>query len=134
MDPAELTSELIYVLNLQKERDELDGRIERARGRILEKLHTAEEGTNTVNVGKFKVSTKTPIRRKVDPELWETIRPELPEALQGVITEKSKTDLALNLKLYRALETVQPEVFTLISKCITATPGTVSLTISEIEL
>lgn len=134
MDLESITSNATEKLKLEEQIANLQTKLDAIDLLILTELPIIEEGTNTVNVGKFKIKTKTPIGRKVDPELWETIRPELPEALQGVITEKSKTDLALNLKMYRALETVQPDVFTLISKCITATPGTVSLTISEIEL
>jgi len=103
-------------------------------GKILAEIPTEEEGTNTIQAGKFKITTKTPINRKIDPAIWEQVEPELPEALRNVITVKHKDELSLNLKMYRALEHVAPENFSLVSKCVTAKPGTVGLKIVEIEL
>ena len=68
--------------------------------------------------------------RTVDPDAWQEIRDDVPPELHKVIRAK----LALDVKLYKQLEQMRPEVFAVLAECVTTKPGSIAVKVSEVEL
>lgn len=90
------------------------------------------EGSQTHDVGDFKVTVKQPINRKVD---WA----EFDTALLKYESEHQDAKIHVPTKMKRELDETglkwirdnQPELYSAIAKSITATPGRIGIDIKE---
>ena len=96
---------------------------------ILARMTTHDEGSHTVEVDGFKVTTTATMRRNLDPEVWEEIKDEIPEELQNVVSYVPK----LSIKRYKMIEEMRPEVFRKIAEAVTTKPGATAVKIKELN-
>ena len=96
---------------------------------ILARMTAHDEGSHTVEVDGFKVTTTATMRRNLDPEVWEEIKDEIPEELQNVVSYVPK----LSIKRYKMIEEMRPEVFRKIAEAVTTKPGATAVKIKELN-
>ena len=96
---------------------------------ILARMTTHDEGSHTVEVDGYKVTTTATMRRNLDPEVWEEIKDEIPEELQNVVAYVPK----LSVKRYKMIEEMRPEVFRKIAEAVTTKPGATAVKIKELN-
>ena len=84
------------------------------------------EGSRTYDTGAYKVTTQSKMNRKVDAEAWAEIEEQIPEHLRPV-----KTKLEVDLKLLRALEAAQPELYQYVCGALITTPAKKSVKVQE---
>ena len=96
---------------------------------ILARMTTHDEGSHTVEVDGFKVTTTATMRRNLDPEVWEEIKNEIPEDCREVVSYTPK----LSIKLYKEIEKHRPKVFSKIAEAVTTKPGSTAVKIKELN-
>ena len=96
---------------------------------ILARMTTHDEGSHTVEVDGFKVTTTATMRRNLDPEVWEEIKNEIPEDCREVVSYTPK----LSIKLYKEIEKHRPKVFSKIAEAVTTKPGATAVKIKELN-
>ena len=95
-----------------------------AGNRLAEALGAPDEGSKTHEVGRFKVTLRQPINRRVDWELFDGVLFDHPPC-------RVKRELdEPGLKWIRENE---PEAYAQYCRAITSKPGRVSVTIKEAE-
>jgi hypothetical protein len=98
-----------------------------AESALLSAVGHKPEGSFTVNVGDFKVTTTGKINRTINAEIWEQIKAQIPPALAGRLIKQSKPELSLTE--FRYIELNEPAYMALISKAITAKPAKPSISV-----
>lgn len=98
-----------------------------AESALLAAVGHKPEGSFTVNVGDFKVTTTGKINRTINAEIWEQIKAQIPPALAGRLIKPSKPELSLTE--FRYIELNEPVYLDLISKAITAKPAKPSISV-----
>ena len=88
-----------------------------------------DEGSNTVHVEGFKITTVAKLNRKLDAKVWEKIKNDVPEKYRDVVTYKP----AINLKRLRMVEEMKPEVFAKIAEALTTSPATTAVKVVEVD-
>ena len=116
-------------LDIDKAIDELKTRRDVTNEQILDQMTYHDEGSHTVEVEGFKVTTTATMRRNLDPEVWEEIKDEVPEELQNVVAYVPK----LSIKRYKMIEEMRPEVFRKIAEAVTTKPGATAVKIKELN-
>ena len=84
------------------------------------------EGTRTDSVGSYKVSVACKLNRKVDFERWVEISGDVADE-----DSPMRYKAELDTKKARELEKYKPEVWALISRCVTTSPAKPTITIKE---
>ena len=85
-----------------------------------------QEGSRTMDATHFKVTTQGKLNRKVDEVKWAAIEQQIPEHLRPV-----KTKQVVDLKILRALEMAQPELYRYVCGALITKPATTSIKIQE---
>ena len=88
-----------------------------------------DEGSNTVEVEGFKITTIAKLNRKLDAEAWEKVKDKVPEKYRDVVTYKP----TINLKRLRMVEEMLPEVFATIAEALTTSPATTAVKVVEVD-
>ena len=129
LDKENLPQLLTRRLDIDRAIEELKQRRDLTNEQILDKMTYHEEGSHTVEVDGFKVTTTATMRRNLDPEVWEEIKDEIPEELQNVVSYVPK----LSIKRYKMIEEMRPEVFRKIAEAVTTKPGATAVKIKELN-
>ena len=129
LDKENLPQLLTRRLDIDRAIEELKQRRDLTNEQILDKMTFHEEGSHTVEVDGFKVTTTATMRRNLDPEVWEEIKDEIPEELQNVVSYVPK----LSIKRYKMIEEMRPEVFRKIAEAVTTKPGATAVKIKELN-
>ena len=82
------------------------------------------EGSETHAAGEFKVTVTGKMTRKLDADLWESIKDSIPENLRPVSYKPS-----LDLKGLRYLQNNEPEIYAIAAKAIETKPAKPSVTV-----
>lgn len=85
-----------------------------------------QEGSRTMDATHFKVTTHGKLNRKVDEVKWAAIEQQIPEHLRPI-----KTKQVVDLKILRALEMAQPELYRYVCGALITKPATTSIKIQE---
>ena len=85
-----------------------------------------QEGSRTMDATHFKVTTQGKLNRKVDEVKWAAIEQQIPEHLRPI-----KTKQIVDLKILRALEMAQPELYRYVCGALITKPATTSIKIQE---
>ena len=117
-------------IELDRALDEIKTQIKETDEELIDRVTHHAEGSHTVHAGNFKITTTASMRRTVDPEAWQEIRDDVPPELHKVIRAK----LALDVRLYKQLEQMRPDVFAVLAECVTTKPGSIAVKVSEVEL
>ncbi len=117
-------------IELDRALDEIKNQIAETNEEIRDRVTHHAEGSHSVHAGNFKITTTANMKRTVDPKAWQEIRDDVPPDLHKVIRAK----LSLDVKLYKQIEQMRPEVFAVLAECVTATPGSVAVKVKEVEL
>tara|TARA_R110000824_G_scaffold113095_1_gene262675 strand:+ start:139 stop:525 length:387 start_codon:yes stop_codon:yes gene_type:complete len=128
MDPIQQLA--VRRIELIRALDEIKTQIKETDDELIDRVTHHAEGSHTVHAGNFKITTTASMRRTVDPDAWQEIRDDVPPELHKVIRAK----LALDVKLYKQLEQMRPEVFAVLAECVTTKPGSIAVKVSEVEL
>ena len=129
MDNENLPQLLTRRLDIDRAMEELKQRRDLTNEQILDKMTYHDEGSHTVEIEGFKVTTTATMRRNLDPEVWEEIKDEIPEELQNVVSYVPK----LSIKRYKMIEEMRPEVFRKIAEAVTTKPGATAVKIKELN-
>ena len=90
--------------------------------------HCSEE-QSTYDAGQhFKVVVKAPLIRSMDWKQWDVVKEQIDPELWPVETKK-----VLDEKGVKWLETNKPEIYCILSECLTVKPGAVQVTIKPIN-
>ena len=128
MDPIEQLA--VRKIELIRAFNEIKTQIKETDDELIDRVTHHAEGSHTVHAGNFKITTTAKMTRTVDPDAWQEIRDDVPPELHKVIQAK----LALDVKLYKQLEQMRPEVFAVLAECVTTKPGSIAVKVSEVEL
>ena len=85
-----------------------------------------QEGSRSMDATHFKVTTQGKLTRTVDEVKWAAIEQQIPEHLRPV-----KTKQVVDLKILRALEMAQPELYRYVCGALITKPATTSIKIQE---
>jgi hypothetical protein len=129
MDKENLPQLLTRRLDIDRAIEELKERRNLTNEQILDKMTYHDEGSHTVEIEGFKVTTTATMRRNLDPEVWEEIKDEIPEDCREVVSYTPK----LSIKLYKEIEKHRPEVFCKIAEAVTTKPGATAVKIKELN-
>lgn len=89
--------------------------------------HT-DEGSKTYNDGDWKVTVKAPVNRRMDWDIWNSIKAEIPSDLWPV-----EMKFILDEKGVKWIQANDPQTFGILSQALTTTPGAVSVTVTRKE-
>ena len=93
---------------------------------ISEALDAKAEGSITHKVEPYKVTLSQPIYRKMDWEMWKTIKGDIPAELWPV-----KMKLEVDDAGCRWMMENRPDLWAIVAKAITATPGKIGVKVVE---
>ena len=117
-------------IELDRALNEIKTQIAETNEELIERVTHHGEGSHSVHAGNFKITTTANMKRTVDADAWREIRDDVPPELHKVIRAK----LALDVKLYKQIEQMRPEVFAVLAECVTTKPGSIAVKVSEVEL
>ena len=125
---------LIEKLNRFVELQEIKANVKREEERLKDALRAfvgvKRKGTVTVKQSGFKISTIGKINRTVKPEVWESLRNEIPEELWPV---KEIVKLEPDTVKINALEAANPELWSKCAQAFVTKPGKPALKVSKLE-
>lgn len=98
--------------------------MDQAEQALLDAVGAKEEGSTTIPVGNYKVTTTGKINRSLDAEAWDQIKTQIPEPLANRLV-RYKPDI--NLREFRYVETNEPDWFAIIAKAVTSKPAKASV-------
>lgn len=98
---------------------------------ILSLLPKVEEGAETIVAGNHKMKIQFGITRVVDEEKYESLINGIVD--RGLDPFYRKSEIALDMKKYRAIEELHPELMKVIGQAITIKPKKASFTIEEVK-
>ena len=90
-----------------------------------------DEGSFTVALEHYKVTTTQPVRRTITADGARELQQQLPRDLADAIVDWKPT---LSTKVYKDLEKYQPDTFRHVSRFVTSKPGKVSVKLELLEL
>lgn len=93
---------------------------------ISEALDAKTEGSITHKVDPYKVTLSQPIYRKMDWEMWATIKGDIPAELWPV-----KMKLEVDDAGCRWMMENRPDLWAIVAKAITATPGKIGVKVVQ---
>lgn len=93
---------------------------------ISEALDAKAEGSITHKVEPYKVTLSQPIYRKMDWEMWKTIKGDIPAELWPV-----KMKLEVDDAGCRWMMENRPDLWAIVAKAITATPGKIGVKVVQ---
>ena len=99
-----------------------------AEAKIAELAPVKEEGSSVTTTRFFKITTVGKLTRKLDVEAYLNIEGDIPESLRPV-----KTELKLDLKKLRAIESANPDLFKFVSKAISTKPAKTSIKVELLD-
>ena len=85
-----------------------------------------QEGSRSMDATHFKVTTQGKLNRTVDEVKWAAIEQQIPAHLRPI-----KTKQVVDLKILRALEMAQPELYRYVCGALITKPATTSIKIQE---
>ena len=94
---------------------------------IGEALAHKSEGSQTHTLQNYKVTLTQPIARKVDPEVWESVKGKCPADMQPV-----KTVISADATGCKYLAANEPELWAEIAPAFTSKPGKLGVKVEEI--
>ena len=127
MDPIQQLA--VRRIALLRALDEIKTQIKETDDDLIDRVTHHAEGAHTVHAVNFKITTTAKKTRTGDPDAWQEIRDDVPPELHRVIRAK----LALDVKLYKQIEQMRPDVFAVLAECVTTKPGSIAVKVSEVE-
>lgn len=103
--------------------------LEQAEEALLSQLDTKEEGSTTIKIGNYKVTTTGKITRSLDGAAWDEIRKHIPEPLANRLV-RYKPDI--NLRELKFVQANEPAYYAMIAPAITSRLAKTSLEVKEI--
>jgi hypothetical protein len=95
----------------------------------IEELYGSfDGGSKTFKEDKFKVSIKKSLTMKLDQDEYKKVRKDIPEELRP---EKIKFEL--DNEGFKYLKENKPEIYKLVSDCVTLTPGKSTITVEKVK-
>jgi len=86
------------------------------------------EGAKTYDGGNYKVMVKAPLIRSMDWKQWEVVKTQIPVDLWPV-----ETKTVLDEKGVKWLQSNEPDLYGILSQCLTVKPGAVQVTVARKE-
>ena len=85
-----------------------------------------QEGSRSMDATHFKVTTQGKLNRTVDEVKWAAIKQQIPEHLRPVRTKQ-----VVDVKILRALEMAQPELYRYVCGALITKPAKTSIKVQE---
>ena len=85
-----------------------------------------QEGSRSMDATHFKVTTQGKLNRTVDEVKWAAIEQQIPEHLRPVRTKQ-----VVDVKILRALEMAQPELYRYVCGALITKPAKTSIKVQE---
>jgi len=85
-----------------------------------------QEGSRSMDATHFKVTTQGKLNRTVDEVKWAAIEQQIPEHLRPVRTKQ-----VVDVKILRALEMAQPELYRYVCAALITKPAKTSIKVQE---
>ena len=127
-EPTEL-DKLALDLERMKEK-EAEAKLDRigAEEALLKAVTPKDEGSVTFKENFYKVTVKSPVNRTIDTDAYLEMEWKLPPKKNPIVKK-----LSIDIKKYRTLEEHEPDMFALLSKCITSKPGKIQVSVERRE-
>lgn len=103
--------------------------MERAEEALLSAVGAKEEGTTSLTVGNYKVSTVGKINRTLDAGAWEEIRKHVPEPLANRLVRYKPE---INMRELKFIQTNEPAFYAMVAPAITSKPAKTAVEVKEI--
>lgn len=84
------------------------------------------EGSTTTKTAFFKVTTTGKLTRSIEPDTWEAVKSEIPEAIRDRLV-RYKPDLVLSELRY--IESDEPEIYAVFAQALTIKPAKASVSV-----
>lgn len=94
---------------------------------IGEALDYRSEGSQTHNLEKYKVTLTQPVSRKLDPNVWESVKTGCPYLLHPV-----KAVFSADATGCKYLANNEPEIWAKIAPAFTTRPGKLQIKVEEL--
>ena len=89
---------------------------------MVDLLDVPEEGTATAIAGEYKATATARLTRKLDTDMWEDIKDEIPTHLWPI-----RTKLEIDTKKLRIIEESSRDMYRLVSRAINSKPAKVGM-------
>ena len=109
-------------LELVSQKRQATTRLEELDKKLIAIIGFEQEGSRTYDTGAFKVTTQGKLNRSVDEVKYAAIEQQIPEHLRPVRTKQ-----VVDLKLLRALEMAQPELYRYVCGALITKPAKTSI-------
>ncbi|UYM14279.1 DUF7173 family protein [Endozoicomonas euniceicola] len=97
---------------------------------ILQTVGVKEEGSATIKSDWYKVTTTGGITRTLDAKKFEEIKARLP---QNVAEKVVRTKPELDVRQFKALKDLSPELYAIMAEAVTSKPRKSSVKIERLE-
>ena len=91
---------------------------------LIDQLGKRDEGSQTHDLGGFKVTVTGVINRSLDKEVWERIKEKIPEEKRPVVYEPK-----LDVTGIKWLQINDPDTYRIIAQALTVKPGKTNIKI-----
>jgi hypothetical protein len=126
MDLPPGVTELDKLAQDWREQKEIETRAAKARveieNKMLELIEVPDEGSSVTKTAFFKCNATGKLTRKLDVDVWDAVKQDIPEPLWPV---RTKTEL--DLKKLRSLEQANPEIFKTVARAISSKKAKTSI-------
>jgi len=95
---------------------------------ITAALDAKDEGSITHKLEKYKVTLTQPVRRTVDPDMWERVKYKVPEQLRPV-----KVKIEADAAGMKYLANNEPQFWSGIAPAFTTKPGKIGVKVEEMK-
>tara|TARA_R110002110_G_scaffold73459_1_gene194906 strand:+ start:624 stop:1040 length:417 start_codon:yes stop_codon:yes gene_type:complete len=109
-------------LELVSQKRQATTQLEELDKKLIAIIGFEQEGSRTYDAGAFKVTTQGKLNRTVDEVKWAAIEQQIPEHLRPVRTKQ-----VVDLKILRALEMAQPELYRWVCEALVTKPAKTSI-------
>ena len=109
-------------LELVSQKRQATTQLEELDKKLIAIIGFEQEGSRTYDAGAFKVTTQGKLNRTVDEVKWAAIEQQIPEHLRPVRTKQ-----VVDLKILRALEMAQPELYRWVCETLVTKPAKTSI-------
>lgn len=103
--------------------------MERAEEALLAAVGAKEEGSQTVTVGDYKVTTTGKINRSLDAKAWDALKQQIPEPLANRLV---RYKAEINLTELKFIAAHEPSYYAMVAPAITSKPAKTSVEVKEI--
>lgn len=95
---------------------------------LTEALDAKDEGSITHKLENHKVTLTQPVRRTVDPDMWESVKYKVPEQLRPV-----KVKIEADAAGMKYLANNEPTFWAAIAPAFTTKPGKIGVKVEEVK-